>query len=299
MQFGTWDTLFNLILMIFWFRIWTSDNRTLYFNPYLAPIARVSESVINFLRPVFFATSPRIIAAISLVFLIAFRGMIFHGIAVSREVSWALTLGIQRQADTYDRWTCLIFSTLSFAVFLFKLWGFSLIYVRTRGGSSSDHTTDSINHLARPFTGLRVELRPLVLLVFGIVLVSLLDVRGTPPQFVDRARSLAVLINRHDSTPVILFLKLSIAAMAGWVSVLTIIVNFMILLIIGSWVSMFTSSQGVMMFCREWLDMLIGPIRRYPIRIGMLDLTSIVFFFVVSFVHQVLMGILYSSYLSL
>lgn len=291
MRFTMWDTLFNVLLLMFWFRIWISEDRSLYFNPYLAPIGRLSESVINFLRPVFFGTPPRLVAAIALAFLLLFRGMIFHGMAVSGKAEWFLRLGFGIcRTGTAGTVSCLTFSVLSFAIFLFKLWGLSLIYVGPRRGSSLEHTTDTLYHLSRPFSDFRIELRPFILLTCGIILVFLLRLAGsTPPGFA-----------AWQETPMpSLLLKSGISALAGWVDVLPVIVNFLMLLIIGSWVSMFASSQGIMFFCRAWIDLLLGPVRRWPIRIGMIDLTPIIFFFAVSFIHQILMGILYRSYLSI
>ncbi len=71
------------------------------------------------------------------------------------------------------------------------------------------------------------------------------------------------------------------------------------MLIIGSWVAMFTGAHGLMMFCRNWTDTLMGPLRRYPLRIGPLDLTPIVMIFLLEFIHGFLMGILLKSYTKL
>ena len=54
-----------------------------------------------------------------------------------------------------------------------------------------------------------------------------------------------------------------------------------------------------MVFCREWLNMLMGPLRRYPLRIGMIDLTPIVMIIAIQIVHQVCSYILLKSYLGL
>ena len=54
-----------------------------------------------------------------------------------------------------------------------------------------------------------------------------------------------------------------------------------------------------MHFCRTWIDFLMGPLRRYPLRIGMLDLTPIIMIFALDFLHRFMMGILARSYLKL
>ena len=277
-----------MVLLVFWFRIWTSNDRRVAFNPYLSPLGRVSEAVVNFMRPVFFSTPPRLIAAMSLAFLIVFRSMIFHSIAASSQVEWILNIGFEaHRIDVVNAVSCMIFSVLSFAIFLFNLWGLSLIYVWFKRGSSFDHTVDALYQLSRPFSDVRNELRPVILLAFGMILIFFLSrlAGEMSPITVRRATSLLTLI-----------VASGMSSLAGWVHVLPIIMNVLMMLIIGSWVSMFTSSHGIMLFCREWIDMLLGPARRYPIRIGMLDLTPIVFFLVISFVHQLLIRVLFNSY---
>lgn len=290
MDYGTWDTLFNIVFIIFWFRIWMSEDLGLFFNPYLAPLAHLSDSTLNFLRPVFFRTPPRMIAAVALSFLLVFRGMIFHGMAVAKEASWVLRLGFERQSDASGIVLSLVFSILSFAVFLFKLWGLSLIYVRTRPGSSRDHATDTLYHLSRPFSDLRPDLRPFGLLCYGISLAFLLNLAGetTPATTTWQQTPLLVVI-----------LKYCLSAIAGWVQVLPVVRSLMILLIIGSLASIFTASRALMFFCREWIDLFLGPLRRYPIRIGMFDLTPIVLFIVIGYVYRILIVILLRSYAAL
>lgn len=287
MQFGTWDILFNIVFVIFWFRIWTAEDRGLFFNPYLAPLAHLSDSALNFLRPVFFRTPSRMIAAVALSFLLVFRGMIFHGMSIAKEASWVLRLGFERQSDTSGIVSSLVFSALSFAVFLFKVWGLSLIYVRTRPGSSRDHTTDTLYHLSRPFSDISTELRPAALLGYGILLALLLNLAGEIS---------LVKTTWQQTSFLVVILKYSISAIAGWVQILPIMRSLMMVLIIGSFVSMFTASQGMMFFCREWIDLLLGPLRRYPIRIGMFDLTPILFFIVIGYVYRILIIILLRSY---
>jgi uncharacterized protein YggT (Ycf19 family) len=87
-----------------------------------------------------------------------------------------------------------------------------------------------------------------------------------------------------------------LSALAAWTDVLHIIRSLMIVLIIGSWVSMFTQSHALMMFCRDWIDFIIGPLRRYPLRLGPIDLTPIVMIFALELLHKVLMSILLASY---
>ena len=61
---------------------------------------------------------------------------------------------------------------------------------------------------------------------------------------------------------------------------------------------MFGHSHAIMVFCREWMDLLLGPLRRYPMRLGMLDLTPLIFIILLRLVHSLLMALLWTSYQS-
>lgn len=249
-----------------------------------------SNSAIRFLRPVFFGTPDRIIATIAFVFLIILRGM-----AIPADADWSLMLGFQRGVNGPDLASCMIFSILSFFVFMFNIWSLSIIYVRTRS-TPNDSAGGAIFQFARPFTDIRPELRPVILLAAGIGLSALLDLFGHPVMEIYQGISIQGNIGWQTTEWPAVLAKLSIIAIAGWAQILAIIRQFIIFLIIGSWISMFTASSQMQVFCREWLDFLLGPIRRYPIRIGMIDLSPIVFFFIVGFIHSLLLAILINSF---
>jgi uncharacterized protein YggT (Ycf19 family) len=290
MQLGMWDSIFNILLLIFWFRIWNANDRNLFFNPYLAPFGRLSESAVTFLRPVFQRVPDRIIAAVALVFLIVFRGL-----AVPQNVEWPLVFGVQLRQEA-GILSSLYFSFLSFSMFLFTIWGVSLIYVRTKGRSTFDHTTDTLYYLSRPFSDIRAEIRPAALLSLGIVMAALFEAAGRPSNAQFTGMTLPTSGYPLDTALPAVILRSTIVALTAWVQVLPLIRSLLLLLIIGSWVSMFTNTHQLMILCKNWIDFLLGPLRRYPVRIGMIDLTPIIFFIVVGFAFQILMGFLTASY---
>jgi len=283
MKFGMWDTLFNLFLMLFWMEIWCSDRASRSRNLMLAPVVQIQKTALDFLQPVLSILPRRMIAALALVFLLAFRGL-----AVPHNVNWSVSLGF---ASTWSDGTrmsaCLIMSLLSFVVFLFKLWCISLIYTRTQQASSFNDSTDALYRLSRPFVDIPVNFRPLALLAVGILLAGLFTAIGVSPLEVG---------SRTNPPDLAMFFRLVIVSLSGWVAVLPVIQNCLLLVIIGSFVSLFTGSHGLTAFCREWIDLLIGPLKRYPIRIGMLDLTPLVFMFALGFIHAFLYGILARSF---
>ena len=281
MNFGMWDTLYNLVLLLFWSRIWLTDERDLVTNRYLAGFGRIQSKSIDFIRPVLPFLGPRTIALAALVVLIAFRGL-----AVPNDAQWSLSFGfVLGQAKGSSIPSCMIFSTLSFVLFLFKLWGISLIFVRTRQQSQFQSSTDALYQLSRPFTDLEPIYRPLLLLAFGTVAGFLLTSLGGS--------------NMAPGPGLVHALRMVILALSGWVALLPVVQQLLFLVLIGSWVSSFMGAPSLATFCRDWIDTLIGPMRRFPIRIGMLDLTPLVFMFALGYVHILLQGVLLSAFQNL
>jgi uncharacterized protein YggT (Ycf19 family) len=126
-----------------------------------------------------------------------------------------------------------------------------------------------------------------VLAVFGMGLAFLINVSCVPGQ------GWSFL---PDSAVPVIFLRYFISALACWVSVLPVLAWIVVILVIGSWLSLFSNSNRLALFCREWLDMFMGPLRNYPIRIGMLDLTPLVVIFAIQMLYPLFIKILSVSY---
>ncbi|MDP6630885.1 MAG: YggT family protein [Kiritimatiellia bacterium] len=292
MSFSTWDTLFNLLLITFWFRIWTDDeDRNVHFNPYLAPLARLSRTILHFVEPVFLGLRPAAVAAIAMSIIVVFRALV-----APRQAIWMLSLGIDQQPLDGTLPHVIAFSVLSFGCFLFRLWGISLLFTWIGAHRSQENPVSMLHYLARPFSNIRIQLRPMVLLMYAAVLIVLLDRFGQPAQ---AGFGLPGSLVWSGPEAVTSFFKLLVLSVAAWVQLLPLLQSLMLMLIIGSWISMFTQSQGLAMLCRDWINLLLGPLRRYPIRIGMLDLSPIVFFFAIGLAHALFMSIIFAAYKSL
>lgn len=282
MQFGIWDTLFNIILFLFWFAAWSSMDRNTVFNPYLAQISRISDALINFLRPVFFKTPSRIIALSALLFIILFRGIMFHGIAATRETSWSLIMGapfkLSGQADIL---TSLAFSLASFLIFIFNIWGIGLLYFMTTRKTPSSRSKGLLYYLNRPCIDAPPMARPFILIALGSLIIFLIHSA--------QAHAMPLWQLSHGKNNPFYFI---IQSLIGWTNVLPIIQQIMLILIIGSWISTFTGSGGLAIICSEWIDFLLGPMRRRRLIIGMFDITPIIFIFAVLFIHGILLSIL-------
>lgn len=289
MQFGTWDVLFNLLALVFWFRVWNQKEREACFNPYLAPLDRLSEVVIGFLAPVVPGLTKRLIALFVVVLVLLFRGLV-----APNKVAWVLSMGFDRQVDTSSLAACIEFSVLSFALFLFRLWGIAIIFTITNARRSTEHPVVMLSFLSRPFSDLRIEWRPVFLLAYGMGLVLLLDRAGSPAAL-SHGFSVQAYLNWGNEADVVSALKVVVLSMVAWVQLLPLLQTLMFMLIIGSLISSFTSARGMYMVCRDWINLFLGPLRNHPIRLGMFDLSPIIFFILIGVVHTVLMAVLLAS----
>ena len=287
MQVDTWDKLLNIAFMIFWFGIWTDHSREIQYNPFLAPITRWLQTSIKFVRDIFSSLSDRAICIFILLLLLAFRAVAFS----FGNTSWSLTFGIVQigSPPAGHFFHAFLFSLCSLGILLFQIWSISLFFVRDRRQTAFDNSRGALYWLARPFCDARLELRPAILVGAGMLLAIAMQIASNP--------GLNIITGSGGIVPLVA--RAFIIALGGVASVFAILRGALIVLIIGSWIAMFTGSHGLMMFCHNWTGTLMGPLRRYPLRIGPLDLTPIVMIFLLEFIHKLLMGILRNSYSNL
>ncbi len=265
-----WETLSNIFLFVLWFRIWVRDDRGLIFNRYLLPLGRLADRIVAFLRPVFFGASERVILAVTISFMVCFRAAF-----VSPAAPWEVTVG----PETYTCGvgsvvSCIVFSAVSLALLVFRLWGLSLIYVGH--GPTRGHAGEAAYCLTRPFSDIKHGRRPFVLLFMGIGIVLLCHLAGGSPP--------------NDATTTRILVRTVIAVLTEWVNLLPAISGLLLLMIIGSWIAAFMGSGGLRKTCHEWITLLLGPLRGRPIHLGMLDLTPLIMIVALNLIH----GFLYS-----
>ncbi|NQT91299.1 MAG: YggT family protein [Lentisphaerae bacterium] len=289
MQFTFWDNLFNVFLLVLWFRIWTDNDRSLQFNSTIASLGRLSNIVVDFVKPVMFGLPPRLVAGVCILFLVLFRAVLFHGMSGGSGMAWALPFGFEGHVSTGTTFRgVLLFSTLSFAIFLFKVWGFSLIYVHGRV-EPSNHSANALYQVSRPFSAIPMKLRPAVYLGYGVLIALALRMGAA------HTVGLAGTQVSPGSPVMAAFLQMCISVLAEWAGLLVLVRFLVIVCIVGSWAAMFGSSGGLGALCHGWLGFLMGPLRRFPIRIGMFDLTPLIFLIALPIVHRLLIDILKAS----
>ena len=59
------------------------------------------------------------------------------------------------------------------------------------------------------------------------------------------------------------------------------LITLLLIAIIGTWVGHFADSPRIRALCDEWIEFFLGPLRRFPLRIGTFDLMPMVAMIVV------------------
>jgi uncharacterized protein YggT (Ycf19 family) len=286
------DTLFNIFLLIFWIRIWGTEDRSYYFNPYLARLRQGTNQVFRFLEPVFFQASTKVVASVSLVLLLVFRAFLLTG------DRWSLGMG-RFYASVQDPGmpALLAFSFLSFAVFIVKLWAIAVIYLSFSSDNGQART--AIRVLTHPFSALKVEHRPVVLVLAASAVVFLLNIVADNFTAAFIGGGGMRIADLCTGQPIGCLLRLILVGISGILEIIGIIRTVVLVLIIGSLVSTFAGSAHIAYVSREWIDLFLGIFRRYPLRIGMFDLTPIVFFFVLGIAEGLLNSVIIRTFIAI
>jgi uncharacterized protein YggT (Ycf19 family) len=173
---------------------------------------------------------------------------------------------------------------------LFYIWALSMIYTHNR--FRSNRATNALQAVSQPFSSLPVALQPVFLVLFGCLLAALIDLTGV---YTDNPGALVVMLDWKNEQLATLFVKLAITSLSGFIGTINIITTSLIILIIASWIGRMTARDELTEVSREFIDMLMGPMRRFPIMVGMLDIAPIIFLILLNYAYSFLMRILSSS----
>lgn len=281
---AAWSTPFNLLALVFWFAAWSAGDRRLQFNPYLGPVLRWVEAILRPVQRVLFGVPVRWLAGLMLIAIFCLEAAV---VSSGHEAAAAFGLYPVRPAGG-SAVEALRFSVLSFAIFLFQVWSVSVVYVHGRDHFAHGNAHESLYHASRPFSELRAEFRPLGLALYGMLLAFSLECSG-------QIDGVAPAGDWAPAVVVSTVLRVFVVAFSAWASVLVVLSNVLFLLIIGSWVAMFAGAHSLLLLCQDWLDFLMGPMRRYPLRIGPMDLTPLIMMLVLGFLYRLIMFVLANS----
>ncbi len=269
--------------MLFWMRALESNRQTALFNPYLSGIRNFTQPVLDALACLLPGRSPRLAAILCWLGLIVFRGILLplanpESVSQLWQVHWGFMVFSPRADLPWPAAAGIIFSLASFAAFLFQAWILALIYAAVK---SPEQPAEFLRALAEPWSSRAGLARPAIILAGGAAAVILLYAAagGGPapePSFWTR--------------PAWWIMRETVNGVAAAANVLIAVRSLMIIALIGSWVAIFGGGDTLMAVCRDWLDFLLGPFRRFRLQVAMLDLTPIIAYMALGLAHFLLYG---------
>lgn len=284
------DNIWNLLLVVFWFGIWNGKQRSIVFNPYVARIEAMTGRIAYFVKPAFSLLPVQAIMVFLFILLIFLRGALFHGTAAAHNIEWGLSFGIARSISCKDVPHCIVFSFLSFLLFMLRFWTLHLLYFR----SLPAHPGETIASIAAPFPAIRREFQPFVLLFIGMAAAVFLDLTGKIPTDYQGSGVLSVTLLPLDTTAINLLSRILLVSLAGCLQILPILSLTIIVLIVAFWISLLLQKQDLFKIASDWSQFFLYPLRsRINLIIGTLDLVPILFVLLASFSYSLLITIIY------
>ncbi len=279
---------FNILLLLFWIRLWAAPEKEFYFNPFLSGTVRLTDTVLAFLRPVL--NLPEQVAAILLIlFTVAFKTILMARL----NVVWTLTFGLDFRytpAAAANQWEpLLLFSAFHFAAFLLKFWCVYLLVKLITPPRRVTRATEALDFFARPFSRLPFLAQPVVLAALHVALafaVSRTGVLSIVNPLSQETKTVAASPFLSDP----LFAQL---LKTGWLAALSmadglaLLIRSLFVLIIGNLGAALLQAQNAVIICNEGVELLLGRFARNRIATGVgFDFTPLIFFFVVDMVYR-------------
>ena len=262
------NLLINLALLFLWCRIWTDDENTFFFNPLVSAPMRVVDKILGVLRMPLPFLPNRVLAALALLGALALKAMVLPNVYKIVGVGYA-------------NWY--ISEILNFIIFTLQIAAINalLCLMSPRRLNRAGQVADL---LSRPVAWIRP-----VALQLLVVLVSIHVFRS-----IDHILDSLFLIKFELSftnpdwflSP---FLETSsfVLTTIRFLDTLFIWSQCTLIAILSSWTGLIMPRSPVAAYGREFCSLLLGRFSGLLV-VGMMDLTPLIFFYVLGWLHGVL-----------
>jgi len=280
-------TITNLLAFLFWVRLWSQPDRDLYFNPFLSAPTRLTDRILDFLHPVL-PLPGRLMSLLLLVFLLVFRALALHNIFA--QGPWTIAVGTIFSFAPAESGLpgALRFSALHFLFFVVRFWGVFVLLQLLTPVPRRDRATEAFHFAALPLSALRRWLQVALLVAANAILVYELSLSSTaqiPAEIRARMATLPMLADfRHAPVFVCLVaFSLTDLLMMSW--------QLMFALLVGAFFALVLQNPALNAVCGEGIGTLLGVTRRRLV-VGMIDLTPLLYMFVVYLLYSLLCAFL-------
>ncbi|MEI7901634.1 MAG: hypothetical protein WCK89_15385 [bacterium] len=278
---------FNILLLLFWVRLWSAPDKEFYFNPFLSGTVKITDAILAFLRPVLYLPESAA-AAVILLFGVLFKTILF----LRLQATWTIQLGtffhFSPLAIGGKLSPLLLFSLLHFAAFLLKLWTVYLLVRLITPPLRTTRATEAFAFFARPFSRLPLLAQPAVLLMLHALLaftVSRTGVLSTISQITESAKPVG-------GSPFLAGPLLSQVLKTVWLAALSfadglaMLTRTLFILILGNLAAAVLQARGAVIICSEGVELLLGRFARHRVGGMGFDFTPLIFFFIVDMMYN-------------
>ena len=280
----------NLFFLMLWMRLWKLEDHEFYFNPLLSAPARMTDKMAEFLRPVLPGLPPRAIMAVTLLFLIIFRGVML----CSAGSNWLIVIGSNyaREFPVGDWIGCILFSLTDFMVFLLRLWGLGLLVALMTPVPRRDRVTEAFRCFSLPFSLLRRFTMIPVFLLLNVLLVLHLQQTGRPFTGVLPSGVTALSITLNWQEPIRAALGLSWLTGLAAADIFLTAYGAVMAVVFTSLLALLTQNRALHVLSAEALHFLLGGFSRRPLMVWVIDLTPLAYFFMMNMIYLVTTNLL-------
>ncbi len=262
------DLAINLFLLFLWCRIWTEDENTFFFNPFISAPMRVVDRILGFFHHALPFLSNRVLAAIALLAALTIKTFIF--------------LSPVRSAPLY---VYIAHEVANFFVFTLQI---TCIYALLRLMSKPrlDRAGQVADLLTRPVGKISPVAYQLLLAPICMYLIHV--IQHTLPML-SSIRSIIATgdILRPDNLR-FLFYTPFVFSLTSFIGTLQVWSQCTLLAIVVSLVGLITPQSPVAACGRDFARLLLGHFSGLLV-VGMMDLTPFLFFFALDWIHRHLM----------
>ncbi|MGI6100764.1 MAG: hypothetical protein ACOYD3_13575 [Kiritimatiellia bacterium] len=280
----------NLFFLMLWMRLWKLEDHEFYFNPLLSAPARMTDKMAEFLRPVLPGLPPRAIMAVTLLFLIIFRGVML----CSAGSNWLIVIGSNyaREFPVGDWIGCILFSLTDFMVFLLRLWGLALLVALMTPVPRRDRVTEAFRCFALPFSLLRRFTMIPVFLLLNVLLALHLQQTGRPFTGVLPNGVTALSITLNWQEPIRAAIGLSWLTGLAAADIFLTAYGAVMAVVFTSLLALLTQNRALHVLSAEALHLLLGGFSRRPLMVWVIDLTPLAYFFMMNMIYLVTTNLL-------
>ena len=254
------NLLINLALLFLWCRIWTDDENTFFFNPLISAPMRVVDKMLGVLRMPLPFLPNRALAALALLGALAVKAAV-------------LPAGF---SAGYGYKIFYLSEILYFLIFTLQIAALNAL-LRLMSPQRYGRAAQVADLVSRPVGWMR-PVAPQLLAVFIAVYVcgSALSVLTSLPH-VNARLFFEFFINK----------QMVAFAATHFLNILLIWSQLTLLAILSSWTGLIMPGRPIAMYGREFCSLLLGRFSGLLV-VGMMDLTPLIFFYVLGWLHGVL-----------